>query len=119
MRKGAAILFGMVLDGLTYVPLFWIRSFPVACRVVFAHGMTIPLITVPRTVLVQERVGPEMRAQVFSLVQTTVVGFTALSCLLTGWLGDRLPAPALFLYAGLGATVGVVGVFCRELRRAG
>ncbi|MBI2922308.1 MAG: MFS transporter [Planctomycetes bacterium] len=118
LPKGPTLLAGMFLDGVTYLPLFWIRSFPLACLAVFAHGLSIPLITVPRTSLVQERVEAGMRAQVFSLVQLTVVGFTALSAAVTGFLGDRIPAPALFLWAGVGAMVGIAGVFSAALRGA-
>ena len=118
LPKGRTILVGMFLDGVTYIPFFWIRSFPLLCATVFVHGLSIPLITVPRTVLVQERVAPEMRGLAFSMVQLTVVGFTALSAAVTGFLGDRIPAPTLFLGAGLGAMVGLAGVLSRELRQA-
>ncbi|KAF0246562.1 MAG: multidrug efflux [Planctomycetota bacterium] len=118
LPKGKLLLLGMFLDGVTYIPFFWIRSFPLLCFAVFAHGLTIPLITVPRTVLVQEQIPREMQAQAFSLVQLTVIGFTSLSVLATGWLGDRIGAPALFLGAGIGAMVGLAGVFSRALRQA-
>lgn len=116
--KGKLLLLGMFLDGVTYVPFFWIRSFPLLCLAVFVHGLSIPLITVPRTALVQERFPPEMQGQAFSLVQLTVIGFTSLSVLATGWAGDRFGAPALFLGAGIGAMVGLAGAFSRELREA-
>jgi MFS family permease len=118
LPKGPTILIGMLLDGLTYVPFFWIRSYPLLCLAVFAHGLTIPLITVPRTALVQERIPEERRGQAFALVHLTVVGFTALSAAVTGWLGELVSPPALFLYAGIGAMVGLLGVFGRELRQA-
>lgn len=116
--KGKLLLIGMFLDGVTYIPFFWIRSFPLLCLAVFVHGLSIPLITVPRTALVQERIPPEMQGQAFSLVQMTVIGFTSLSVLATGWAGDRFGAPALFLGAGIGAMVGLAGIFSRELREA-
>ncbi len=116
--KGKLLLIGMFLDGVTYIPFFWIRSFPLLCLAVFVHGLSIPLITVPRTALVQERIPPEMQGQAFSLVQMTVIGFTSLSVLATGWAGDRFGAPALFLGAGIGAMVGLAGAFSRELREA-
>ncbi len=116
--KGKLLLIGMFLDGVTYIPFFWIRSFPLLCLAVFVHGLSIPMITVPRTALVQERIPVEMQGQAFSLVQLTVIGFTSLSVLATGWAGDRFGAPALFLGAGIGAMVGLAGVFSRELRQA-
>ncbi len=61
-RKGPLILWGMVLDGLTYVPFFWVRSYALALPLIFLHGLFIPWIVVGRTTLLQQHV-PEARAR--------------------------------------------------------
>ena len=119
LRKGPLILWGMLFDGLTYVPLYVVRSYEAALGWVFLHGLFIPCIVVGRTALVQQRVPEERRGQVFSLVNLTVQGMTALSALAAGFVGQALGAPTLFLLAGLlGTLCGVAGFLVPALRRA-
>jgi MFS family permease len=109
-RKGRLILWGMTLDGLTYVPFFLVRSYPLALALIFVHGLFIPWIVVGRTALLQQHVPQERRGQVFSLVYVTVAGMTALSALAAGAIAEATDAPTLFLLAGVfGALCGVVG----------
>ena len=42
LRKGPLILFGMLFDGLTYVPFYWVPPYAVALGLVFVHGLFIP-----------------------------------------------------------------------------
>lgn len=119
VRKGRLILWGMVLDGVTYVPLFVVRSYELALLCVFLHGLFIPWIVVGRTALVQQRVPEERRGQVFSLVNLTVQGMTALSALAAGAVAQACGAPTLFLLAGvLGTACGLAGFLVPALRRA-
>lgn len=118
-HKGRLVLAGMILDGLTYLPFYWVRSYPVALALIFVHGLFIPWIVVGRTSLLQERVPDERRGRVFALVGLTVQGMTALSALLSGWVAQAVGAPTLFLSAGIfGTLCGVVGFAVPALRRA-
>ena len=110
-RKGRMILVGMLLDGLTYVPFYWVRSYPLALGLVFVHGLFIPWIVVGRTSLLQGHVPAGRAGKVFSLVHLTVAGMTALSALAAGWIAHATDAPTLFLVAGVfGAFCGLVGI---------
>jgi predicted MFS family arabinose efflux permease len=114
------ILWGMALDGLTYIPFYWVRSYSLALVLIFVHGLFIPWIVVGRTTLIQQRVPEERRGQVFSLVNLTVQGMTALSALVAGAIAQATSAPTLFLLAGVfGGLCGVVGWLASPtLRRA-
>lgn len=119
-RKGPLILWGMVLDGLTYVPFLWVRDYRVALPLIFVHGLFIPWIVVGRTTLIQQHVPEARRGQVFALVNLTVQGMTAVSALVAGLVAQRHGAPTLFLVAGVfGTLCGVAGfVAAPALRRA-
>jgi MFS family permease len=109
-RKGRMILWGMLLDGLTYVPFFWIRSYPLALAAIFVHGIFIPFIVVGRTSLLQHHVPEGRTGKVFSLVHLTVAGMTAVSALAAGWIAEAGGARTLFLVAGVfGAACGLAG----------
>lgn len=118
--KGRLILWGMVLDGLTYVPFFWVRDYALALPLIFVHGAFIPWIVVGRTALLQQHVPEARRGQVFALVNLTVQGMTALSALVAGLIAQRAGAPTVFLLAGVfGTLCGVAGfVAAPALRRA-
>ena len=120
LRKGPLILWGMALDGLTYVPLFWIRSYPLALAVVFLHGVVIPAIVVGRTSLLQGHVAEGRTGKAFALVHLTVAGMTALSALASGFLAEAIGARGLFLAAGVFGTLCGVGgaLLLPRLRRA-
>lgn len=119
LRKGPLILWGMVFDGLTYVPFFLVPPYPVALALVFVHGLFIPAIVVGRTSLLQERVPGERIGRTFALVHLTVTGMTALSALLAGEVASAFGARALFLGAGVfGAACGLVGLACMPRLRS-
>jgi MFS family permease len=121
LRKGPLILVGMLLDGLTYVPFYWVPSYPLALALVFVHGLFIPCIVVGRTSLLQERIAPERIGRTFALVQLTVTGMTALSAVVAGEVAAAFGAPMLFLAAGVfGAACGLAGLVAMpRLRAAG
>jgi len=125
LPKGKLVLIGIILDGLTYLPYYWIRSYSVLLVAVFIHSLSIPLIIVPRTTLVQENVPRSRLSQAFSLINLTIFGFWSISGLLTGWLASFLTQfsavenapPLIFLIAGLGGTTcGIAGFFFKGLR---
>jgi len=115
---GRLLLLGIVVDGLTYVPLVACRSLPFLIGISFLHALAIPMITIPRTTLVQGHVPPRLRGRVFALVNVVVLGTTAISSGLTGLVLDHVTAPFLFGWIGtLAALTGVLGFLSARLRR--
>ena len=121
IRKGKLLLVGMFLDGITYVPYFFVRSLPLLAAATIVHAMAIPLLTVPRASLIQGIVPQRMTGRVFALVSLAVTGMSAVSSGITGVVLEWVPAPTLFLAIGLsGALCGVLGLaLMKDLRRAG
>jgi len=114
---GKLLLIGITLDGLTYVPLFWCRSFPYLLVVSLIHSMAIPLITVPRSAILQRLVPSSRLGRVFALLNVVVVGMTAISSGLTGMVLERIDAPTLFGIIGvLAGLTGIAGFASRRLR---
>ncbi len=114
---GRTLLWGMVLDGLTYVPFLWIADFGLALVMITLHGFFIPWIVVSRTSLVQTYVPDGQRGRVFALVNLTVYGMTALSALACGWLADLWSVRVLFGVAGVFGTLsGFFGMLCLGAR---
>ncbi len=118
IRPGRLLLWGIVFDGLTYIPLYFCRTLPFALAVSLVHSLVIPVITVPRATLLQRIVPAALLGRVFALVNVLVVGMTAVSSGVTGVLLERMTAPALFGAIGLlAAAVGALGFASTRLRR--
>lgn len=117
IKTGKLVIIGMFMDGITYVPFLFLQTFPQFLVAIFVHGLTIPLITVGRTTLIQRHYPRERLGRVFALVTITVQGFTALSALATGaalgWIGPR---ELFFIGGACGAVCGVVGLTFAKLR---
>ena len=100
---------GILLDGFTYLPFLIVRNYSLALLLILIHGFFIPWITVSRTTLIQHYTDKNFLGRVFALVQLTVLGFTSLSSLLTGVIGDLIPIPFIFFIPGfLGTLTGLV-----------
>lgn len=114
---GMLLLAGITLDGFTYVPLYWCRSLPYLLFVSLIHSMVIPLITVPRSTILQRIVPRERLGRVFALQNVVVVGMTALSAGLAGLALEKIDAPKLFGVIGLAAgVIGLLGFASKRLR---
>jgi MFS family permease len=117
MPKGPTILLGIVLDGLTFIPIAFAQSLPQLQAALFVHALAIPMIVIPRTVLVQQLVPGHLHGRAFSLLNVTVFGMMALSCALTGALAEVISPRTLFIVLGLlGAIPGVIGLGIPTLR---
>jgi len=115
---GRLLLLGIVLDGVTYIPLLWCRSLPFLIVVSLIHALAIPMITIPRATLVQRHVPARLQGRVFALVNLVVLGTTAVSSGLAGLALDHMTAPVLFGWIGsLAAATGLLGFLSGRLRR--
>jgi len=116
-RLGRLLLWGVVFDGLTYLPLFFVRTFSGAVITILIHSFFIPMITVSRATLIQRHAPPELQGRVFSIVQICVVGGTALSMLATGLLAEQIPMPWIYLgMALLAAATAAPGFLSKAIR---
>jgi hypothetical protein len=116
---GKTVMAGIILDGLTFAPFFFITTLTAAIVVLFIHSFFIPLITVSRTTLVQRYVPTELHGRMFSVIGVCVIGGTAISSALTGLAAEYLPIQRIYLLVGLGAAATALpGFFSKALRRA-
>ena len=117
-KKGHILLTGMVWDGITFIPLYFIKSLSAAAILVTIHAVAIPLLVVPRTSLIQDIVPANMTGRIFALMHLSVVGMSAISAGLSGLILELINAPTLFLLIGIGGGLcGVAGwIFAKDLR---
>ncbi|UCH61616.1 MAG: MFS transporter [Fidelibacterota bacterium] len=115
----ALVLFaGMIMDGLTYSLLFITGTYAQTKVLLLIHGLGIPMITISRTTLIQTVVPYRFRGRVFSMVNLSVIGLTAVSAALIGPLAEVIPIATVFLGIGLAAAVcGIVGLSHRGMMR--
>jgi DHA3 family macrolide efflux protein-like MFS transporter len=119
LRDSRLLLWGIVLDGITFLPLLWVSSFAGAWLTLFIHSLMIPLIVVPRPTLIQRMVPAEFHGRVFAMVSVAVTGLSAVSVALTGLVAEWVPVPWIFgSIAVLGALCGLAGWTIREFRDA-
>ncbi len=115
---GRLLLIGIVVDGVTYIPVLFCRTLPFLVAISFVHALAIPMITIPRTTLLQGIVPARLQGRVFALVNVVVLGTTAISSGLAGWVLDYVTAPVLFGWIGcLAALTGFLGFASGRLRR--
>ena len=118
-RKGPMILLGIILDGLTLIPLAFCRTLTDVQTAMFFHALAVPLMIIPRTVLVQQLLPGPLHGRAFALLNATVFGMTAVSVGMTGLLAEWFSLPNLFLGLGtLGVLTGLSGLALSRLRTA-
>jgi len=119
-NKGSILLVGMILDGITYIPMYFVNSMVALEIVIVVHSLSIPLLTVVRASLIQDIVPPRLIGRVFALMNIAVVGMTAISSGLSGFAMELVGPQMLFLIIGIGGGLcGVIGwIFAKDLRRA-
>ena len=117
--QGKILIAGVFLDGLTYLPLLWLRNTAWVGVAITLHGLSIPFITVTRTSLVQRIAPPEQLGRVFALISITVIGLTAVSSGLTGLAATRVSVPVIFgVISVLAALCGPAAWMSRRFREA-
>lgn len=116
-NMGRVFLLGVILDGITYFPMYFIRSFSGTVIVIFIHSIFIPMITVSRATLIQRYVPKEIRGRVFSLIQVCVIGGSAISASITGLLSEMVSMPTIYgVMAVTAAATALPGFFSPDLR---
>ena len=112
------LFLGMIMDGLTYSLLYFVNTYNATQLLLLIHGIGIPFITISRTTLIQLAVPDRFRGRVFSMVNMSVIGLTALSIGLVGPLAEIVSIQTIFLFIGLGAALcGIVGLNHKGLKR--
>jgi MFS transporter, DHA3 family, macrolide efflux protein len=116
--RGRILLWAIIWDGISFVPFMFIHSLYPTLAMWFIHSIGIPFIIVPRSTLIQTEVPAQFQGRIFSLVNLTVVGLSAISCAITGVVAEILPVNILYAVIGLAATVvGAAGWLVRDLRK--
>ena len=108
-KKGQILLTGMFIDGVSFIPLYFIKSLSGTVIIMIMHGLAIPLLTVSRTSLIQAIVPPTMTGRIFALIHLSVVGMSAISAGISGFILELVNVQRLFLFIGIGG--GLCGVF--------
>ena len=117
--QGRLLIGGIFLDGITYLPLLWLKSPWATGLAVALHGFAIPLITVTRSSLVQRIAPAAQLGRIFALINITVIGLTAVSSGATGLAATAVPVNVIFgAIAVLAALCGPAAWLSREFRRA-
>lgn len=118
LPKGRTLLVGMILDGITFIPLYFVPNLIWLGIAIIIHSLAIPLIMVPRAAMIQEGIPAHLQGRFFALVNLTVVGMTALSSAITGVLCENWGVRTVFLVIGLGGGIcGALGFGLKSLRQ--
>jgi len=123
-KKGTWLMLGLIYDGLTFIPLFWVGSFGIdpfwlTISIIFIHSLGIPFIQVTRTTLVHSIVPGHMQGRVFSMINLAVIGVMSISVALTGIVAEWISPRTIFLIIGIGAAMsGLLGLSMKTVRDA-
>ena len=108
------LFFGILFDGITYSLLYGVDTRLFAMLVLFIHGIGIPLIIVSRTNLIQTIVPNDLRGRLFAMTNMAVLGTTAISTSLTGFVLEFVDVQRLFLIIGiLAMCTALIGMFSK------
>jgi MFS family permease len=118
--KGKVLLIGMFLDGITFVPIYWVDSILAFEAIIIIHSLAIPMLMVTRASLIQSIVEPAMTGRVFALVNLAVLGMSALSAGASGMIIGMFGAREVFAVIGIGGGLcGVIGwIWAKNLKAA-
>ncbi|MCL4305900.1 MFS transporter [bacterium] len=117
LPRGRTLLWAIVFDGFSFTVFFFTNELWTTALGWFIHSIGIPFILISRTSLVQSEVPSALQGRVFSLVQLTVVGLSAISSGMVGVMLEAVSPAALFLIMGIAAgLVGALGFLNRDLR---
>lgn len=116
-KNGWLLALGMIVDGLTYSIFYFADSVMTLFVLVVIHGMGIPLITIPRTAIIQKYSPNKFHGRLFSMVHLAVVGMTAISSALVGIMAEFIGIRLIFLCIGImAAACGFIGLFSSRIQ---
>lgn len=119
VAKGRTILLGLALDGLTFIPLAYCHTLGQVQVALFVHAFAIPLIVIPRTVLIQQQIPGPLHGRAFALLQVVVFGMMAISSGVVGILAESVAPRTLFIVLGaFGVLPGLAGFWFRAVTQA-
>ena len=111
------LMWGIIYDGLTYMPLFWLNSVYALLLAIFIHSLGIPTIVVSRTTAMHQLVPSALHGRVFAFVNLAVAGMTAISVGGVGIVLEWMAPNELFLWIGvLAAMSGMIGLLLPSLK---
>lgn len=111
------LVLGIFLDGITYLPFFFIKNFEMALFAIFFHSIFIPMITVSRTTLIQSYVPEKYWGRVISLFQFAVIGGAGISSLITGFIAKYFQINWIFLFMSiLASSCAIPGFISKSIR---
>lgn len=123
-KKGTWLMLGLIYDGITFIPLFWVGRFGLdpfwlTLIIIFVHSLGIPFIQVTRTTLIHSLVPGNMQGRVFSMINLAVIGVMSISVALTGIVAEWISPRDIFMFIGIAATLsGVLGLSMKSIRQA-
>lgn len=111
------LMIGIFLDGITYLPLFFIKNFELALITIFLHSIFIPMVTVSRTTLIQSHVPEKYWGRVLGLFQFAVIGGAGISSIITGIIAKYFEMNWIFLFISiLAASTAIPGFLSKAVR---
>lgn len=111
---------GIVVFGIFTFIMGFTYNFIVYLAVIFIIGIAMPFGNTPVTVMIQEKVEPQMMGRVFGLYSIIFSSFIPLGTLIFGPLADTMPIQWLMIASGILLTIlGVVLRFIRSFYREG
>ena len=114
------LIFGTVLFGLFTMGMGFCGNFIVYLTVLFITGLTMPLVSSPGMVLLQESVEMNMQGRVFGLVQIVSSSAIPLGMAIFGPLADFVKVEWLLVITGiLMAVLGISMIYNQSLRETG
>ncbi|MGI5835194.1 MAG: MFS transporter [Chloroflexota bacterium] len=111
----ADIMFGLLTAALGLAGVFWVYL-----AIIFATGIFMPFFNSPSTVLLQEKVPPEIQGRVFSLVGIVVSASMPVGMMVFGPISDVIRVELLLIVTG--ALITVMALFMlgdKQLIQAG
>src|SRR6185503_4133688 len=68
LRLGPEGYMSVILDGLTFIPFYFCHTLGQVQLALFVHALAVPLIIIPRTVLMQQAVPGRLHGRLFALI---------------------------------------------------
>lgn len=111
------LMVGIFFDGITYLPLFFIKKFELALILIFFHSIFIPMITVSRTTLLQSYVPENYCGRILGFFQFAVIGGAGISSLATGLIANYFKINWIFLFMSIfAASISLPGFLSKSIR---